>query len=127
MCKWSMFLIHFMWHNNIQTSSILPLISFHYILHFFTRKIMFHFLFNSQGSLAIILELSRSPEAFQSLFNCRYNSSSSLHLQFLSQLSVCQFTDRCTMLWSCFCLTSCIYLARKRCCTLEWNLMHVDA
>lgn len=42
----------------------------HFILTFSTKrkKIMYHFLFNSQGSIAFILKLSRSPEAFQSFF-----------------------------------------------------------
>lgn len=80
----------------MQTSSTLLSLSFHYTLNFIPKKeITYNFLLNSQGSIAIILEVSQSPEAFQSFFTCRYNwSSSSLHQQSLCRLS--QSTGRCT-------------------------------
>lgn len=66
-----MFLLLFTFCSTATNSfSTLPSFFFHFILKFSTKekKIMYHFLFNFQGSIGFILKLSWSPEAFQSFF-----------------------------------------------------------
>lgn len=77
MCKWFYFYALCVAQ---QSFSILPSFLFHYILKFCTKKkIMYYFLFNSQETIAIILKLSQSPEAFQSFFYFWYNLYYLLH------------------------------------------------
>lgn len=125
MCKWLYFDALCVAQQYTEFLPYCPLsLSTIYSISFQKKEIMYHFLFNSQGSIVIMLKLSQSPEAFQSFFTCWYNLSCLLH--FTYSLSCLSVHWQMHLQQSCSCLTSCIYLAGKSCCcALEVDLMHV--